>query len=262
MSTCSLRIDRHRPVVGAEHHPVGAEHLDRLAHMRRPEAHRVDVKQREILARQFACSGSTARSGMPSQPSRQPKSSRPMHRQQPAAHVRDHDLQPRDSGRTGRTGSCARAPSRCRTAGRPARRACTGPSAARARSARAADGGRPAPAGPAAHSQNGKASSPSRKRPCQLEQISRPLKPSGAEAALAFGDLVRVERVERAEPQLPRRARDDPGDLVVDRLDDVDRRDFSTPRSCTSAANGVEMMRPVMPALAQTSCCRSKSYIS
>ena len=30
----------------------------------------------------------------------------------------------------------------------------------------------------------------------------------------------------------------------------------------TSAANGVEMMRPVTPALAQVSCCSSKSPIS
>jgi hypothetical protein len=30
----------------------------------------------------------------------------------------------------------------------------------------------------------------------------------------------------------------------------------------TSAANGVEMMRPVIPALAQVSCCNSKSPIS
>jgi hypothetical protein len=30
----------------------------------------------------------------------------------------------------------------------------------------------------------------------------------------------------------------------------------------TSAAKGLLMMRPVMPALAQTSCCRSKSVIS
>jgi len=29
-----------------------------------------------------------------------------------------------------------------------------------------------------------------------------------------------------------------------------------------SAANGVEMMRPVIPAAVQTCCCRSKSYIS
>ena len=53
MSTCSHRIDRHRTVVGAEHHPVDAEHLDRLAHMRRPEAHGVDAETREIAAGQL-----------------------------------------------------------------------------------------------------------------------------------------------------------------------------------------------------------------
>jgi hypothetical protein len=30
----------------------------------------------------------------------------------------------------------------------------------------------------------------------------------------------------------------------------------------TSAANGLLMIRPVMPALAQTSCCSSKSVMS
>jgi hypothetical protein len=37
--------------------------------------------------------------------------------------------------------------------------------------------------------------------------------------------------------------------------------DFET-AAITSAANGVEMMRPVTPALAQISCCSSKSPIS
>ena len=41
---CSLGIDRHRALVGAEHYAVGAEHLDRLAHVRRPEAHRLDTQ--------------------------------------------------------------------------------------------------------------------------------------------------------------------------------------------------------------------------
>ena len=134
-----LRIDRHRAVVGAEHHAVGAEHLDRLAHMRRPEAHGVDVKQLEILARPPlaadhrrapACRRSRAASRNRAGPS-------PAAARRPCGRPRSSGA---DNGRTGPTGSCGRAPWRCRTDGRPARRACTGPSAARGRSARAADG--------------------------------------------------------------------------------------------------------------------------
>src|SRR5262249_39134357 len=44
-------IDRHRAVIGAEHDPIHAEHLHRLAYVRRPEAHGVDVKFGEIIAR-------------------------------------------------------------------------------------------------------------------------------------------------------------------------------------------------------------------
>src|SRR5262249_23780838 len=44
-------IDRHRAVIGAEHDAIDAEHLHRLAHVRRPEAHGVDVKLGEISAR-------------------------------------------------------------------------------------------------------------------------------------------------------------------------------------------------------------------
>src|SRR5262245_45604590 len=44
-------IDRHRAVIGAEHDAIDAEHLHRLAYMRRPEAHGVDVKLGEIIAR-------------------------------------------------------------------------------------------------------------------------------------------------------------------------------------------------------------------
>ena len=64
-----LRIDRHRAIIGAEHDAVGTEHLDRLAHMRRPEAHRVDVEELEILARQRLAFDVEC-SGMPSPPSR------------------------------------------------------------------------------------------------------------------------------------------------------------------------------------------------
>src|SRR5262245_738466 len=44
-------IDRHRAVIGAEHDAIDAEHLHRLAHVRRPKAHGVDVKLGEIIAR-------------------------------------------------------------------------------------------------------------------------------------------------------------------------------------------------------------------
>jgi hypothetical protein len=37
---------------------------------------------------------------------------------------------------------------------------------------------------------------------------------------------------------------------------------FLETAAITSAANGLLMIRPVMPALAQTSCCSSKSDIS
>src|SRR5262249_40607995 len=44
-------IDRHRAVIGAEHDTVDAEHLHRLTHVRRPEAHGVDIQPGEIIAR-------------------------------------------------------------------------------------------------------------------------------------------------------------------------------------------------------------------
>src|SRR6202034_1823242 len=50
-----------------------------------------------------------------------------------------------------------------------------------------------------------------------------------AETAFAFGDLVRIERIEGAEPPVLWRARDDRGDLVVDRFHDVDGRRFRSP---------------------------------
>src|SRR5215217_5376190 len=46
-------VDRHWPVIGAEHDAAGAEHLERLAQVRHPETHRVDVESGEIAARQF-----------------------------------------------------------------------------------------------------------------------------------------------------------------------------------------------------------------
>src|SRR5262249_48047695 len=44
-------IDRYRAVVGAEHYPVNAKHLHRLADVRRPEAHRVAMQALQIFAR-------------------------------------------------------------------------------------------------------------------------------------------------------------------------------------------------------------------
>src|SRR5262249_7273433 len=53
-------IDRHRAVIGAEHDAVDAEHLYRLAHVRCPEAHGVDVKPGEIIARSALASNDGA----------------------------------------------------------------------------------------------------------------------------------------------------------------------------------------------------------
>ena len=174
-----LRIDRHRAVVGAEHHAVGAEHLDRLAHMRRPEAHGVDVQELEIVARHLlAADHRVLGHALAAEP---PAEIEPAHaRQQPAAHVRDARSSAAESGRTGRTGSSAPAPWRCRTAGRSVRRACTGPSAASWPIGTRSGWMKTGTWRSCAHSQNAKESSPSMKRPCQLEQISRPLKPSDA----------------------------------------------------------------------------------
>ena len=77
-----------------------------------------------------------------------------------------------------------------------------------------------------AHSQNAKESSPSMKRPCQLEQISRPLNFERRQTAFAFGDMVLVERIDRTQAPIAVRARNDARDAVVDRLADVERRRF------------------------------------
>jgi hypothetical protein len=89
-----LRIDRHRAVVGAEHDAVGAEHLGRLAHMGRPEAHRVDVQELQIVARHLlAADDRVVRHPLAPEPVAEIE---PAHAgQQSAAHMRHDDLQPR-----------------------------------------------------------------------------------------------------------------------------------------------------------------------
>jgi hypothetical protein len=44
-----------------------------------------------------------------------------------------------------------------------------------------------------------------------------------AEAALAFRDVTGLERIDRAQPPFGRRARHQSGDLVIHRLDDIER---------------------------------------
>ncbi len=90
-------IDRHRSVIGAEHDAVGTEHLDRLAHMGRPDAHRVDrqmlleIGAGETLALDLGRFGHAVAAEPPAE------IEPPHHRQEPAAHVRDHDLEAREA---------------------------------------------------------------------------------------------------------------------------------------------------------------------
>ena len=46
------------------------------------------------------------------------------------------------------------------------------------------------------------------------------------ETTLAFGDLPRFKRIERTHAPIAGRTRNDPGNAVVDRFDDVERRRF------------------------------------
>src|SRR5262249_62210790 len=54
----------------------------------------------------------------------------------------------------------------------------------------------------------------------------QPFEPERTEAPLAFGDVARIERIERAETPVAVRARHDRGGLVGDELHDVDCRLF------------------------------------
>ena len=75
-----------------------------------------------------------------------------------------------------------------------------------------------------AHSQNAKESSPSMKRPCQLEQISRPLNFNADRQRSPSAMWLLSKRVERAQAPVAGSARDDPGDAVVDCLANVEGR--------------------------------------
>src|SRR5262249_51084674 len=94
MSMCSPGIDRHRAVIGAEHDAIDAEHLHRLAHVRRPEAHGVDVKLGEIIARPLlAANDGALRHALAAEPPTEIEPSDD--RQKSAAHMGDRDLQVR-----------------------------------------------------------------------------------------------------------------------------------------------------------------------
>jgi len=87
-------------VVGAEHHALRARTLDRLAHMRRPEAHWcrrkafAEISARQLLAADMARSGHALRSRA-GPPTIEP----PHHRAGGSAHGgHDADLQPRIRG--------------------------------------------------------------------------------------------------------------------------------------------------------------------
>src|SRR5215468_1475726 len=86
------RIDRHRAVIGTEHDAIDAEHLHRLAHVRRPEAHGVDVKLGEIIARPLlAANDGALRHALAAQPPTEIEASDD--RQQSPAHMCDRNLQ-------------------------------------------------------------------------------------------------------------------------------------------------------------------------
>src|SRR5262249_47017118 len=87
-------IDRHRAVIGAEHDAIDTEHLLRLASVRRPEAHGVDVKFGEIIARPLlAANDGALRHALAAEPPAEIEPSND--RQKSAAHMCDRNLQAR-----------------------------------------------------------------------------------------------------------------------------------------------------------------------
>src|SRR5262249_47104026 len=81
-------------VVGAEHDAIDAEHVYRLSHMRRPEAHGVDAEMGEVVARPLLAADHRALGhALAAEPPAEIEP--PDDRQEPAAHVSDDDLQAR-----------------------------------------------------------------------------------------------------------------------------------------------------------------------
>src|SRR6266487_3921386 len=205
-------IDRHRAVIGAEHDAVDAEHLHRLAHVRRPEAHGVDVKLGEIIARPLLASDDGALGhAFAAEPPAEIEPSDD--RQKSATHMCDRDLHARIAVEQPRQDHACE---RHRSVERP---------------------------------------------PYQLIEF------------VLIHLLVVSDRHARwmdEERHLPRLGPfpERKGGFAVDELAVPARRDqqslagFLEIAVMTSAANGLLMIRPVMPALAQTSCCRSKSVMS
>src|SRR5262249_17400225 len=81
------------------------------------------------------------------------------------------------------------------------------------------------------------------------------------QTALALGDMACIERIERPRPQLlfARATTAAAWSLTCLTTSLAGLREIAL---IPSAANGLLMIRPVMPALAQSSCWRSKSVMS
>src|SRR5499433_2681579 len=214
-------IDRHRAVIGAEHDAIDAEHLHRLAHVRRPEAHGVDVKLGEIIARLLlAANDGALRHALAAEPPTEIEPSDD--RQKSAAHMGDRDLQVRIAVEQPRQDHACE---RHRGVERPPDQfiefvlihllVVSDRYARRMNEERHLPRLRPFP------ERKGGFAVDELAVPARRDQQS--LEAERSKTALALRDVACIERIERAEAPVALRPRHHRGGLVVDVLDDVDR---------------------------------------
>src|SRR5215469_8608014 len=252
-------IDRHRAVIGAEHDVIGAEHLHRLAHVRRPEAHGVDVKLGEIIARPLlaANDGALGHALAAEPPTKiEPSDSR----QKPATHMCNRDLhvwiaveQPRQDHACERHRGIERPPDQFIELVLIHLLLVSYGHARRMDEDRYLPRLRPFP------EREGVFRVDELAVPARRDQ--QPLEAERAKTALALGDVACISGLSVPRPQLlfARATTAAVRSLTCLTTSIAGLREIAV---ITSAANGLLMIRPVMPALAQTSCWRSKSVMS